>query len=63
MLGYHPTMSEGCEIRVRGPFHRTENYIFGVKDLDLVDKKMTKVTMRTERKVLMKWDCTCDETK
>ena len=25
--------SEGCEIRVRGPFHRSRNFVFGVKKL------------------------------
>ena len=55
-------MSEGCEIRVRRPFHRTKNYIFGVKNVELLDKKMPK-EKKAERIVLMTWDCPCDETK
>ena len=34
----HLVSSEGCEIRVRGPFHRVRNFVFGVKKLELLDQ-------------------------
>ena len=46
----HLVSSEGCEIRVRGPFHRVRNYVFGVKKLDLVDQECNSINFETSGK-------------
>ena len=64
LQGCHSMMSEGCEISVRGPFHRTKNYIFGVKKVELLDQNIGNTRRkRPQRKILMTWDCPCDETR
>ena len=56
----HFVTSEGCEIRLRGPFHRSRNFVFGVRKLELLDQNVGNTRKkRAERKVLASWDCPC----
>ena len=56
--------SEGCEIRVRGSFYRTRNYVYGVKKLELLDQNIGNTRKkREERKVLVSWNCPCSLSK
>ena len=55
----HVVSSAGCEIWVRGPFHRSGNFVYGVKKLEVLDQCLGGSKKRTEREILMSWDCPC----